>query len=199
MRVVAGRFRGRALRAPPGDATRPITDRVKETLFNILGNRWGQPGTLPDVDVLDLFAGTAQLGIEALSRGARSCVFVERQRRALKCLRENLRHVGAESMSTVLTENAWTMRPPTTDEGFGLAFVDPPYRDVEDMLRVVDLFERWTPAVAPDGVIVFRFEAGTVFDTAALRGLEAFDDRTYARMRTIFLRRTAHADEPPSQ
>ena len=73
MRVVAGQFRGRSLDAPEGLTTRPMTDRAKETLFNILGSRCAMPGELPDFDVLDLFAGTGGLGFVALSRGARSC------------------------------------------------------------------------------------------------------------------------------
>ena len=112
MRVIAGRFRGRTLDAPPGQSTRPITDRAKETLFNVLGHRFALPGCLPGFVVLDVFAGTGSLGLEALSRGAAACTFVEQDRRALRYLRQNIARLGADGACTVLTDNAWTMRPP---------------------------------------------------------------------------------------
>src|SRR5512139_1723714 len=159
MRVIAGLFRGRKLEAPPGEVTRPITDRVKETLFNILGHRLAIPGQLPGLDVLDLFAGPGSLGIEALSRGARSCVFVERDRQALRCLRQNVEQLEIDSVSTILADNAWTMRVPQRNAGFGLIFVDPTYRDAQNTQRMLDLLDRLVPALAADGVIAFRCAA----------------------------------------
>ncbi len=95
MRVIAGRFRGRGLMAPAGDATRPTGARVKEALFSILGDVSG-------LKVLDLYAGSGALGIEALSRGASSAVFVEFARPALACLRENLAKLGLGAESQTL-------------------------------------------------------------------------------------------------
>jgi 16S rRNA (guanine966-N2)-methyltransferase len=187
MRVIAGTLRGRLLAAPRGMSTRPITDRVKETLFNILGHRFGQPGGLPACDVLDAFAGTGGLGIEALSRGARTCVFVEHDRRALHCLRANIRALGLDACCTVLTDNAWTMRPPQTPEGFGLVVVDPPYRDSADPLRVADLLERLAPRLAPDGLIVLRQETMATFPVQELRAIRCTDERTIGHMRLLFL------------
>lgn len=184
MRVIAGRFRGRRLETPAGTSTRPITDRAKETLFNVLGARYGMPGTLPEVDVLDLFAGTGGLGIEALSRGARSCLFVERDRRSLRALRRNLALIGLEQTCRVAVGNAWTMRiPPAPAAGYGLMFVDPPYRDARDPLTVIDLLERLAPALAPTGLLVFRHEARTRLPTASLRTLECVDERQLGTMR----------------
>lgn len=184
MRVVAGSLRGRKLEAPPGLQTRPITDRVKETLFNILGARFGVPGTLPAFDVLDLFAGSGGLGIEALSRGARSCLFVERHRRSLRALRHNLAVLGLDASARVSGENAWTLRvPPAPGEGYGLVFVDPPYRDVGDLLGVVDLLERVAAHLAPEGVIVFRHERRTCFPVEALYRLRCVDERKLGTMR----------------
>ncbi len=202
MRVIAGMFRGRRLDAPEGMMTRPITDRVKETLFNILGHRFTQPGGLPDFAVLDVFAGTGGLGIEALSRGARSCVFVERDRRALRSLHQNIRRLRIDEICTVLSENAWTMRPPAAPEGFGLVFVDPPYRDSEDPLRVVDLLERLAPALSAEGLIVYRQEARSRDVHVArtppvqeLRGLRCLDERRIGSMKLVFLGRTKDETE----
>ncbi len=195
MRVVAGAFRGRMLTAPAGLETRPITDRVKESLFNILGHRYGTPGGLPAFEVLDIFAGTGSLGIEALSRGARACVFVERDRRALGALRANVRQFGLGDHSTILTDNAWTMRPPESEKGFGLVFVDPPYRDATDPPRVIDLLERLAPGVAAAGTVVFRHEATSPpLPAEELRGLRCVDERVFRQMRLIFLERVT----PPS-
>ena len=204
MRVIAGQFRGRSLAAPSGRTTRPITDRVKENLFNILGHRFALPGQLPAVDVLDLFSGPGSLGIEALSRGARTCVFVERDRAALRALRQNLAALRLAPVTCVLAENAWTMRPPLrfpatpavepsageAARGFGLIFVDPPFRDATEVLQVADLFERLAPALAPGGVLVFRHEVPTPPPSAdTLRDLQYFDERVYGRMRLLFLAR----------
>lgn len=119
MRVIAGRLGGRKLVAPRGFATRPTTDRVREALFSVLGDLRG-------ARVLDLFAGTGALGIEALSRGASSATFVERARPALAALRENLTTLGLLGEARVLAAPA--RRAAVTLEGpFDLVFADPPY------------------------------------------------------------------------
>ena len=198
MRVVAGQFRGRSLDAPEGLTTRPMTDRAKETLFNILGSRCAKPGELPDFDVLDLFAGTGGLGIEAMSRGARSCIFVERDRQALRALRTNLGRLGLNGVCRILADNAWTMRPPTCAAGFGLIFADPPYRDATDPLRVLDFLERLSHCLAADGLIMLRLEAQVLPPAAdELRGLRYLKERLLGRMRLIFLVRSP-ADPPPA-
>ena len=125
MRVIAGQLRGRVISAPPGNATRPTGARVREALFSILGDVSG-------VRVLDLYAGSGALGIEALSRGASAAVFVEAARPALTCLRENLTKLGLDDVATTLplrVENA------TVQLGrhgpFELVLCDPPWRDVK--------------------------------------------------------------------
>ncbi len=190
MRVIAGVFRGRSLSRPPGHTTRPITDRVKETLFNILGHRLAQPGELPAFDVLDVFAGPGSLGIEAVSRGARRCVFVERDQQALRSLRDNLRRLHLEDNCTILTDNAWTMRPPASAAGFGLIFVDPPYQAADSPLRVMELLERLAPSLAPGGLLVFRHSTRSpAIPTEELRGLELVDERVFRYMRLLLLAR----------
>ena len=125
MRVIAGQLRGRAISAPPGDATRPTGARVKEALFSILGDVSG-------ARVLDLYAGSGALGIEALSRGASAAVFVEAARPALACLRDNLTKLGLDDVATTLplrVENAGVQLG--RHAPFELVLCDPPWRDVK--------------------------------------------------------------------
>lgn len=120
LRVTAGALGGRLLRVPPGQGTRPPLDRVRVALFDALGD-W-----IVGRVVLDLFAGAGSLGIEALSRGASRCVFVESGRRALEALRANVAALGIENRSRILARNARAGAP--AGEGtFGLVFLDPPY------------------------------------------------------------------------
>jgi len=192
LRIIAGSLRGRKLAAPPGFETRPITDRVKETLFNILGSRLARPGELPPCDVLDLFAGSGSLGIEAISRGARSCVFVEWDRKALRTLHENTMRLGIGDVCRIAADNVWRMRvPPATTGSYGLIFVDPPYEAVSSMLMIVDLLERLSPQLSAEGIIVFRHAARTPFPLYALRTLRCIDERRIGKMRLWFF---AHAE-----
>ena len=120
MRVVAGELRGRRIEAPPGEATRPTTDKVREATFNALGSL----DLLADARVADLYTGSGALGIEALSRGAHHCTFVERDRAALTVLRANLAALGLEGRSTVVHGDA-AVRAGQLDVDLVLA--DPPY------------------------------------------------------------------------
>ena len=124
MRVVAGTARGRTLVAPPGARTRPTTDRVREAVFNALWSR----GAVEDAQVVDLFAGSGALGIEALSRGAAHVTFVDRDRSARYAVRRNLEVCGFVDRATLVEVpvEPWlaTLR---ADVGFDLAFCDPPY------------------------------------------------------------------------
>lgn len=124
MRIVGGSRRGMRLNSVPGTTTRPTGDMVKEALFNMLGDR------MPDGTVLDLFAGSGALGIEALSRGAARAVFVEKDRRAAKVLRENVRRVGFESKSRIVIGDVFILLERSHRLGgpFDLIFADPPYR-----------------------------------------------------------------------
>jgi 16S rRNA (guanine966-N2)-methyltransferase len=190
MRVIAGKLRGSVLTTSPGRHTRPITDRVKESLFNILGHRFGTPGLLPDIAVLDLFAGSGAFGIECLSRGARSCLLVEQDQRTLRVLRANLDRLRLSEVARVSAENAWTMRiPPVAPDGYGLIFVDPPYRDVADTNRVLDLLERTAGRLSEGGVVVFRHARSAGFSVEPLRWLRCVDERSFGTMRVLLLQR----------
>ncbi len=129
MRIIAGRFRGRALtpvgKGDPGAHLRPTTDRTRESLFSMLaGGRFGDP--LTGARVLDLFAGTGALGLEALSRGADHVTFVENGRKALALLRQNIAALGVEGEADCLACDARRL-PPCTGTPASLVFLDPPY------------------------------------------------------------------------
>ena len=132
MRLTGGLERGRRLKAPRGSTTRPTAAKVREAIFNILGPP-------PEGAVLDLFAGTGSLGIEALSRGSSRAVFVERDRNALIALRSNLRDLGIESRSTVISADVRTglrRLAASVAEGdrFAWVFMDPPYAEQKNLL-----------------------------------------------------------------
>ena len=124
-RIVAGRWRGRALRVPAGAGTRPTADRVRQALFDmVLHAPWGGRGVMEGVGVADVFAGTGALGLEALSRGAARAVFVERDRAAVAVLRANIAACGAEAACRVVVADALSV---PVGEYCGLVFLDPPY------------------------------------------------------------------------
>jgi 16S rRNA (guanine966-N2)-methyltransferase len=126
MRIVAGRYRGRTLAAPDDERTRPTSDRVRESVFNILEH--GIAGfSLPGLRVLDLFAGTGALGLEALSRGAAFCLFVEEDASARGVIRRNIEAFGLGGVTKVFRRDATALGPAGNRGGFGLVFLDPPY------------------------------------------------------------------------
>ena len=123
MRIIAGEWRGRKLVAPAGDATRPTTDRTRETLFSMLTSRLG---TFADLAVADLFAGSGALGLEALSRGAASALLVEQDARALDAIRANIATLGAGKRATVRAGSVMALGP--APRALDCVLVDPPYR-----------------------------------------------------------------------
>jgi 16S rRNA (guanine966-N2)-methyltransferase len=125
MRIIGGAWRGRRLTTPAGTATRPTADRVRQALFDMLMHApWGGRPLLEGATVLDAFAGTGALGLEALSRGAAHATFVEKDRAALAALRANIAACGATARCTVIAGDVLT---PATGPACGLAFLDPPY------------------------------------------------------------------------
>ena len=174
MRVVAGEFGGRRLVAPEGDSTRPTTDRVREAIFNALGSA----GLLDGALVADLFAGSGAIGIEALSRGAEHCVFVERDRTALRALDENLDHLDLLARSKVLALDAVSA---SGNLDVDIVFADPPY----DFDRWAELLGR----IAADFVVA---EAGAAVEPPA--GWDVMRSRKYGRTHVTFLER---AVDPP--
>ena len=125
MRIVGGRLRGRALAAPKSQAIRPTADRLRESLFNILAHAYGDP--VSGARVLDLFAGTGALGLEALSRGAAFALFVDDGAQARALLRQNVEALGVAAASRIFRRDATKLGPAHPVEPFSLAFLDPPY------------------------------------------------------------------------
>ncbi len=122
MRIIAGQWRGRKITAPPGEDTRPTADRTRETLFSMLVSRLG---SFEGLSVADLFAGSGALGLEALSRGAASCLFVEQDAAALRSLRANIAHLGAQPQCDVRATSVMTL--PLAKAPLDLILLDPPY------------------------------------------------------------------------
>ena len=176
MRVITGSARGARLKAPEGLATRPTSEMVKEAVFSILQNDIGGAA------VLDLFAGSGQLGIEALSRGARSCVFVEQDRRAQAVIRENLRHTRLEEGARLVGGDALSFLRMGT-ERFSAALLDPPYGK--------GLLEAALPLLAermePGGVILCESGNGEQLPQAAGTFL-LFREYRYGRIKLTVYR-----------
>lgn len=162
MRIIAGTWRARKLAWPRqrgggSHTTRPMPDRVKETVFNMLGHRYDTPGRLPGLCVADAFAGGGTMGLEALSRGAARCVFHERDAAARVVLRGNIAALGAGARAVVVASDAWRSAATDPDgDGFDLIMLDPPYRDSDDtsptgrvrsLLRAIAAFEANRPLV----------------------------------------------------
>ena len=145
MRVITGSARGRKLKALPGLDTRPTTDKVKESIFNIV--QFDVEGRR----VLDLFAGTGQLGIEALSRGAEKCVFVDESREAAKVIKENLAHTGFENQARVVQGDSVSFLT-SCREKFALCLLDPPYSS--DLLEKALFKMAEIDIVSENGIIV---------------------------------------------
>lgn len=168
MRIVAGKFKGRRLSAPAGRATRPTADRVREALFSILGPLDGQR-------VLDLFAGSGALGIEALSRGAAAAVFVDSDQRAVAAIRRNLDALGAEA--AVHRRDALAFLRGQRDGSFDLVFLDPPYSFASELAGA--LSELLPAALAEGARIVSESDKRTPLELT----LPLVDERVYGDTR----------------
>jgi 16S rRNA (guanine966-N2)-methyltransferase len=183
MRIIAGEFRSRVLLAPESDqTTRPITDRVKQSLFDIV------TPLLEGAVVYDCFAGTGSMGLESLSRGAGRAVFFEGDRSALVRLKKNIASLGVESRSQVVAGDLFKYFAGAPAVGdVGLIFLDPPYRFLREQPgRLRDLAEKLAGHLSAEGLVVFRHDAADKLDLPALARVET---RTYGGMELEFLRR----------
>ncbi len=179
MRVIAGELRGRTLHAPAGERTRPIMDRQKETLFNIL------MAEFPCAGVLDIFAGSGGLGIEALSRGAEAATFIESGRHALPVLERNLAALGLRERASVLALPAERFDPTRLTHAVHLAFLDPPFPLVlAHPGRMAELLARLLPALDEGGVLVLRVPVNA--DLAACTPVDCRPFRTIASGESVF-------------
>jgi 16S rRNA (guanine966-N2)-methyltransferase len=182
MRVVGGRLRGRALKAPKSQTIRPTADRLRESLFNILTHAYGDP--IAQARVLDLFAGTGALGIEALSRGAAFALFVDENAEARAIIRENVSALGLGGITRIFRRDATKLGAAHPVEPFSLVFADPPYgRDLATAALAAASNGGW---LAPDALIVVEEAAKSGF--AVPEGFLELERRVYDDTELIFCR-----------
>ena len=178
LRVISGTARGRRLKTVPGDTTRPITDRVKESLFNILG---------PDIQgaaVLDLFAGTGAVGIEALSRGADFVRFVDRNRLPVKIVHENLKITGLSDKAQIMHMDAFAVLKGEIDKQFDYIYIAPPqYKAMwKQALQLLDENTGW---LVDDAWVIVQIHP-IELEPVSLKNLVEFDQRRYGSTILVF-------------
>ncbi len=189
MRVIGGQAKGRRLHSVPGQSTRPITDRVKESLFNILADR------LVDARFLDLFAGTGSVGIEALSRGAREATFVELHNRALTTIRRNLKETGLGERAHVVRRDVFNFVSHHEGRAFDIIYVAPPqYKGLwARTLRALDS----SPLLSPETLVVVQIHPKE-FEALELTHLLLSDSRKYGSTLLCFYQAQAGEEEGDS-
>ena len=180
MRIISGRFKGRRLTAPAGMDTRPTADRIKESIFNILGH------SIRNTKVLDLFAGTGALGIEALSRGAESAVFVDQADKAVSAIRHNVRRLEVEDRINIIR---WNIRKnlnclTSIKRNFDLVFMDPPYERDFVSPTLANLIS--CGALYPNGRIVIEHGIREPVDVA-FEMLSLVDQRSFGKTLVSFM------------
>lgn len=178
LRVIGGRARGHSLQMVPGSSTRPIGDRVKEALFNILGP------AVQGASFLDLFAGTGSVGIEALSRGAAQVVFIENDRLAVRTIRKNLEKTGLEQGARVLQSDAFAYLQSQSGNQFEYVFVAPPQYG-ELWARTLQVIDARPEILQPDGWVIVQIDPREQQDLE-LANLLKFDERTYGNTKLLF-------------
>ena len=181
MRIVAGRYRGKAIEAPRGDATRPTSDRLRETVFNVLAH--AHADRLEGTRVLDLFAGSGALGLEALSRGARHCLFIEEAAGARAAIRSNVEAFGLNGATKLFRRDATQLGPVGTIEPFDLVFADPPYcKGLGEKALSSARAGGW---LKPDALVLLEEDAKA--DVEIPDGYEELDRRVVGDSQVIFL------------
>jgi 16S rRNA (guanine966-N2)-methyltransferase len=182
MRVVGGRLKGRNIAAPSSRDIRPTADRLRESVFNILIHAYDDP--IEDARVLDLFAGTGALGIEAVSRGAAFTLFVDNGAEARALLRNNVEALGLGGVTKVYRRDATHLGPAHPVEPFALAFLDPPYGRGLGEKALASLRDgRW---LTPDALLIVEESKAANF--AAPDGFEQLERRAYDDTEFVFLR-----------
>jgi 16S rRNA (guanine966-N2)-methyltransferase len=181
MRIVAGKFRGKQLSSPEDDSIRPTADRVRESVFNILASRLGP--SFAGLRVLDLFAGTGALGLEALSRGASNIVFVDTGAEARGLIRDHIEAFGAGGVAKLLRRDATALGPAGTMGPVDLVFLDPPYGQGLGELALAALKDGgW---LKPETVLVLEESSEITLDLPA--GFTLDDRREYGAAAVHFL------------
>lgn len=181
LRVIAGIAKGRRLKVVPGEGTRPVMDRVKESLFNIIRAR------VPESSFLDCFAGTGSVGIEALSRGAASARFVENARTAIQIIEENLAITGFTAQAEIKRQDVFDyLRTPQPD-AFEIVYVAPPqYKDL--WAQALTMLDANPLHITPDGLVIVQIDPTEKHDLP-LKTLVPFDERRYGNTLLCFYER----------
>ncbi|MCB1497772.1 MAG: 16S rRNA (guanine(966)-N(2))-methyltransferase RsmD [Bauldia sp.] len=183
MRVVGGEFRGRRLMAPPSNAIRPSSDRLRQTLFDVLAHRFED--AVRDARVLDLFAGTGALGIEAISRGARYALFVEEDATARGLIRSNVEAMGLTGKTRIFRRDATRLGEAGTVGSFSLVFADPPYGGgLGERALAAALSGGWMG----EGALAVLEERRSA-EVAPVPGLDVVDRRDVGDSQLVFLKR----------
>ncbi|MFG1480247.1 16S rRNA (guanine(966)-N(2))-methyltransferase RsmD [Xanthobacter sp. V4C-4] len=186
MRIVGGALKGRTLKGPPSSATRPTSDRLRESLFNVLAHAYGDP--CAGARVLDLFSGTGALAIEALSRGARFALMVEEAAGARAVIRDNVDALGLTGVTRIFRRDATRLGPLGPGEPYGLVFCDPPYgRDLATTALAGARAGGW---LTPDALLVVEERTGA-FTTPD--GFHELERRPYDESELIILELTPTA------
>lgn len=179
MRVIAGTARSLKLKTPEGLDTRPTTDRIKETLFNMLNPY------LPDCIFIDLFSGSGGIGIEALSRGAKHAYFVENNKNALACIQENLRFTRLSDNATLLKQDVLSALSGIHEKEADIIFMDPPYNyDYEK--QILDHLQTM-PYVTENTLIVIEASKQTDFSYADASGFTVTKEKCYKTNKHVFM------------
>jgi 16S rRNA (guanine966-N2)-methyltransferase len=182
MRIVGGKLRSRPLAGPKSDAVRPTADRLRESLFNILTHSYGDP--VPGARILDLFAGTGALGLEAISRGAAYALFVDEGIEARALLRDNVESLGLGGVTRIFRRDATRLGPAHPLEPFSLVFLDPPYgKGFAEMALISARDGGW---LRPEALIVVEEAADAGFKTP--EGFAELERRRYDDTEFVFLR-----------
>ncbi len=182
LRVIGGKARGRKLRSVPGDTTRPITDRTKESLFNILG------GDIIGAFFLDLFAGTGAVGIEALSRGAEFVRFIDLHQAAIQTIRLNLEQTGFSANAEVIKMDAFHLLGASPDREFHYVYIAPPqYKDL--WKRAISALDKNPGWMAEDAWVIVQIHP-VEYESQALVNLSEFDQRRYGSTLLVFYQRS---------
>jgi len=188
MRIISGTKRGMKLLPPKSNTTRPVIDRVKESIFDVLYKY----NLIEDRIVADLFCGTGSFGLEALSRGAKQAVFVDMDRSVIEVLRKNIAKADFDLQSRVICANAFKVGAPNQNSfisKFSLVFVDPPYemsKETSENSQLAGLLKLLTEQISDDGLVIVRTEKGVnLLDSYG--NLRIIDKRIWSSMAVVFL------------
>lgn len=176
IRIISGKFGGRQIKSPDNSKTHPMGERIRNAIFNSLGT------IIQDADVLDAFAGTGAVGLEAISRGAKSATFIERDRLAQKILTQNINTVGANSQSTIIRASVSNWIKTSKDLSYDVIFADPPYYDTQ-FSTITSLFG----LLKPNAYMILSHPGRSELPTKT--GVVVVDNRSYGNAVLTFYRR----------